>query len=1138
MKKNLYKGLYVPLKLNHKHILRIMKITFLLSFIFITGLFATEANSQVAKVSISAEETNIHELINQIEQQTDYLFVYDKNEVDLNRKVSVRAKNKPVAEILHNVFDNTNIIYAMQGNNIMLMKGTMSSTAIAQQNSKRITGTITDDAAQPIAGVNVSVQGSTNGTISDGDGQFSLQVSPGETIQISYIGYTTQYIKVGSQNTLNIRLKEDTQALDEVVVVGFGTQKKINLSGSVASVNVSDIAESRPVTNVSAALAGVAAGIQVTSGSNRPGDDNASILVRGKGTLNNASPLVIIDGMEGDMNSVNVQDIENISILKDASSAAIYGSRAANGVILITTKSGKAGSLKVSYNGYVSFQSIRPNVLEPVSNYADYMGYINEGYLNSNQKEVFQQSTITTWRNGSAQNPLLYPNTNWMDEAFQTGVGTNHTLSMSGGTDKIQFYGAFGYLDNPGVLENAGYRKYNARTNITAKLTPWLKMGMNLNGFVGKADSGNAGQSANGESGEAASVGAFTWGWATTPAMILKHNGKFGGIQNPEDDVSESGNNVLLALNSLRGDNTTRNAKSRFFITLEPIKNLSVTGSYSVEYTDQAIKQIPVFNDTWNFGTDQIITKGGGQTYITQKDYKRQRNYMDVVADYSHRFLDDRLGMHLMAGASQEQYRYEWMNITRKDLIDPGMSVLHGANGQISTDGNLSTWVMRSYFGRINLDWDNKYLVEFNLRSDGSSRFLADSRWGYFPSGSVAWRIDQEDFMKDVEWLSNLKVRGSYGSLGNNSVGNYGALSAYSPNNYVINNQVATGLAMTALANANLTWEKTKVTDIGFDFGVLNNRLSGTFDYFNKKTEGILIALPAPYVHGSANVPTSNAAQVTNKGFELTLGWQDRIGDWSYSINGNYTYVTNNVDKFKGDDYSLSGIYMVKEGLPINSMYMYVADRIISTDADVALVQGMIAKNPDAFKALGSIPQKGDVLFKDLDGNGIIDPKDRDNVGNPTPRHMFGLTLSGSYKGIDLSIFMQGVADIDGYLNEKYFTTDVFRGYQLSKEIIDNRWTEGVTDAKYPRLTRQNAINTQANTTWMQNKGYLKVRNIQLGYTVPKAIFNKLAVQKLRVYGSLENFLTFTKYKGIDPELDNLSYPTMRQAVIGVNIEF
>lgn len=396
MKNKLYWD-HCILLIPNKHILNIMKIAFIFLFIFISGMFATEAESQNARISLK-QTTSVLDLINIIENQTDYLFVYDKKEIDLTRKVSVKAQDQTVAEILRTIFRNTNIVYAMQGNNIVLMKKTSEDMPVIQQQTVRITGTVTDENGDPLAGVNVSVKGTTNGTITGVDGRFSITAEPENMLQFSYIGYMNQFIKVGSNTSVNIVMKENTETLEEVVVVGFGTQKKVNLSGSVSSVDMNTLTESRPVTNVSNALAGLAAGLQVTSSSNRPGDDNASILIRGKGTLNNSSPLVIIDGMEGEMNSLNVHDIENISVLKDASSAAIYGSRAANGVILITTKTGKEGKLKVSYNGYVAFQSIRPGVLDPVSNYADYMEYINSGYNNSNQALPYSQTAISAWR--------------------------------------------------------------------------------------------------------------------------------------------------------------------------------------------------------------------------------------------------------------------------------------------------------------------------------------------------------------------------------------------------------------------------------------------------------------------------------------------------------------------------------------------------------------------------------------------------------------------------------------------------------------------------------------------------------------------------------------------------------------------
>ncbi len=512
---------------------------------------------------------------------------------------------------------------------------------------------------------------------------------------------------------------------------------------------------------------------------------------------------------------------------------------------------------------------------------------------------------------------------------------------------------------------------------------------------------------------------------------------------------------------------------------------------------------------------------------------------MDIVANYSHRFLEDRLGFGIMAGASQERYTEEKETTERKDLIDSSLSVMDAANGELSASGSKQVWAMRSYFGRINLDWENKYLAEFNLRSDGSSRFLQGNRYGWFPSGSVAWRISEEEFMKEYDWLDNLKIRASYGSLGNNSVGNYASRSTYSNATYVINGLAQTGWKIANLANPLLTWEKTNVTDIGLDFNVLNNRLSGTFDYFNKKTDGILIQLPIPSVHGTAKAATTNAAEVSNKGIELTLGWNDRIGDFSYGITMNYTHIKNTIDKFQGEDYSLDGYKYIKEGGSIGDMYMYETDRIIQSDADLKLVDDMIAANPKAFEALGRVPTKGDVLFKDLDHNGVIDTEDRTVAGNTNPTDYLGLNLYVAYKGIDLSISMDGAFGYQGYINENYFSTSVSKDHQLSKYVVENAWREGVTNAKYPRLSSQGIIATDNNnTTWMQNRDFWKIRNIQLGYTFPKLLTQKIFVQKLRVYGSLENFFTITGWKGIDPETDNLVYPTMRQAVVGINVEF
>lgn len=477
------------------------------------------------------------------------------------------------------------------------------SSPIVQQQGRTITGTIVDDKGETIIGANVMVKGTTNGSITNIDGQFTLNNVPKDaTLVISFVGYKEQSIKVGTQSNLNITLQEDSELIDEVVVVGYASQKKVNLTGSVSSVNMADIAEKRPITNLSAGLAGMAAGISVTSSSNKPGDDNGSILVRGQGTLNNSAPLVIIDGVESNINSVSPQDVESMSVLKDAASASIYGSRAANGVILITTKKGKSGKVNVDYTGYVSLESIG-RTIDPVSDYATYMDLMNEAYQNSGQPARFTQETIDAWRNDKGQNPLIYPNTNWIDEVFSTAVATNHNLSVSGGNDKISFYNSFGYNNNPGVIENAGYERYSFRSNVEAKVTPWLTLGTKLGGYL-----------ANIDLGQDMIDDVFTYGVASTPGLVLRHDGRFGGMQNPEDDPQS--NNPLQKLYREVGKKQERNIRAQFNGTLTPLKGLSIAGSYSYELTDKDNSRKTNLLDLWNFNTESVVSKDARRNYI------------------------------------------------------------------------------------------------------------------------------------------------------------------------------------------------------------------------------------------------------------------------------------------------------------------------------------------------------------------------------------------------------------------------------------------------------------------------------------------------------------------------------------------
>ena len=538
-----------------------------------------------------------------------------------------------------------------------------------------------------------------------------------------------------------------------------------------------------------------------------------------------------------------------------------------------------------------------------------------------------------------------------------------------------------------------------------------------------------------------------------------------------------------------------------------------------------------------------------------------ERYFNDLVARYDTKLFNNQLTVNAMLGVSNELYRSKSFTATKMDLIDLGLDAMSAATGDASASGSKTEWAMRSYFGRINLNWQDKYLAEFNLRSDGSSRFLSNKRWGYFPSGSFAWRIDQEAFME--KWvekgLSSLKIRASYGALGNNSVGNYDSQSLYANKdksglmlNYVLNNGLVTGLAQAAIANPNLTWESTKLTDIGLDFGFFGNRLTGTIDYFNKRTTDILINLPAPDVHGLASIPKVNSATVTNQGVEFTAGWQDQVKDFTYGANLNFTYVTNKVNKFKGKDeggMSISGANLIWEGHSINSQYLLRVDRILQTDEDMKLVEQMIANAPidettgkqkNPFAAFGK-PEKGDLLYKDVNSDGVIDNQDKEIVSDgPNPKYQFGLNLNAGWKGFDFSVLMQASLGAKVYWQSAaYNTPTVRKGYQLNKEVCDGRWQEGRTDATYPRLLQyQDTRNTQMSDFYLQNKNFLKIRNIQLGYTLPKAWTKACQLERVRIYGSLENFFTFTSYKGFDPEVSGLNYPTMKQAVIGLNVTF
>lgn len=1010
-----------------------------------------------------------------------------------------------------------------------------------QQKKKQITGIVTDTGGIPIIGANILEVGSSNGTVTDIEGNFSLNTEESADIRVSYIGYLEQVIGLAGKIYFRIVLQEDMRALDEIVVVGYGTQKKVNLTGAVSSVDA-DALNDRPVTNATNALAGLAAGLSVlNTGGNTPGYESQTIRIRGQGTLNNSSPLIVIDGMAGaSISDLNPQDIETISILKDAASSAIYGSRAANGVILITTKKGTESTAKITYNGNISFETVAKR-LNLVTNYADFMEIQNGGLAANGQAARFSQGKIDEWRNDAGKNPTVYPNTDWQDHIYRNpSVVQNHAVSAVGGSKAARYNLSFGYISNPGMIYNTDYERYQLRTNVDVDIKPWLTVGTNLFGYV---DTNNP----NGE--VAAAGGDVIWGYGafnTVPGMTLydSKTGLYGGIQNPEEE-NVSNANPYRRMWFYKDDFPirTRRTVSKMYGRLKPIEGLTIEGSFSYNYWDRNIEHHLCDRDLYRFTLDGpvLLREGVVRTYIRKYIYRNTFRTSDVTARYE--LKRNKLEASAMIGASQEYNKYENEYFRRYDLVDESLTAIDAGTTNGPVGGNYNEWAMRSYFGRINLVWDNKYLLEANLRADGSSKFASGERWGYFPSVSAGWRVTEEKFMQKYQsWLSSLKLRASYGSLGNNSTSTYYMYqSLFSATNYVLNNAVTGGLSQTVLSNANLTWETTYMTNLGIDYGFLKNRLTGSLEWFNKETKGILISLPVPLEHGTTTVPNQNAGEVNNRGFDLDINWTDNIGKVTYSAGFNIGYVRNKVTKFQDDVSSISGVYKIQRGKPINQLYVLKVDRIVRDQDDLDYVQSLVDKNPNYF-ATYLRPELGDFLYADASGDGNLDANDRVEIGHGnSPTFTYGANLGLAWNNFNFSMLLQGVGDYKVYYNNQAFRFVTVMGQSLNKDITDNAWTsENPYNSKYPALRNNaNGKNNQASDAFVHNAAYLRCKNIQLGYTVPRHFSQKFFVETLKVYASIDNLFTISSFPGLDPEIAaNVGYPALRQYSIGLNVSF
>ena len=1119
MKKKSTYGSSIPfLNIN---LFRKMKLILLFVAISFFQLSAVESYAQNAKINLSLSDVTLEEAIKTIEANTQFVFFFSNSAVDMTKHVDLNVKNGNIKEVLNQILSSYK--YRIEDNKIVLL-------GEVQQDGK-IWGVVSD-AFGPIAGANVVVKGTTNGTITDMDGRFSLDAPKGAKLQISYIGYITKELTVDTKTDYVIELVEDSQALEEVVVVGYGTEKKVNVIGSIAQIG-SEKLENRSTPQLSNVLTGQMAGVTVIQRSGRPGNSGGEIRVRGVGSFggesNKSDALVLIDGIPGKLNDVSSEDVESISVLKDASTAAIYGSRAANGVILVTTKTGKEGKVSVGYNGYVGFNT--PTALPEFVDTWQYATLYNEAV----GREAYTQEEIQKFRDGS--DPDHYANARYLDEVFsRKGLQTGHDVTINGGNAENKYMVSFGYLKQNGIVEKNDYQRYNARVNLINEILPGLKLTSRLSGVYGnrKEPMAPGGDDADnmlvliqkalrfpGLTPTILSDGSFGAGRELhgTPAGWIKSDSFY---ENPEFSLNA---NVRLDYN--------------------PIKDLLLSAIGAYTYTNGEER---TYRSTMKLSGDRVL----GPSELKHKMGKTIYKTFQATAEYNKTIGEHTFG--ILAGYSWEQEDYRYVQGSRDKFPGNDLPYLNaGSPDNQKSEGTGNAWAIQSGFGRLRYNFNERYLFESTVRYDGSSRFPQSKKFGFFPSVAAGWRLSEENFFKENEslgFISNLKLKVSWGRLGNQNIGNYPYQSVYElGQNYPFGDTYTQGAAVTTAVDPTIKWEETETIDGGLEAVFWNGLLSVNASYFNRRTYDILYK-PSGSVSTilGQKISEMNTGELKNFGWEFEVGHRNKIGDVSYNVNANLSIIKNklttlgvgNVEQLNGMVGNGSDLFI---GYPIQMYYGYVSDGVFLDENDIKSWYDQSKVTPN--------PQPGDIRYKDISGpdgvpDGKIDPNyDRVYLGSRIPKFTFGLNLGVEYKGLDLSVLLQGVAGVTGML-------DGFAGWAFRGDGNIQKWqAEGRFDPAnptrypaYPRLedlSNSTTPNIVTSDFWTQDASYIRLKNIQLGYTFPKKMLQAAKISNLRVYVQAENPLCWNKYKpGWDPDINTSGnyYPILATYTFGVNFKF
>jgi len=991
-------------------------------------------------------------------------------------------------------------------------------SSVAQK--RTVTGMVTDQSGAPLPGVNIVVKGTTNGTITDFDGKYQLDAKASDVLKFSFLGYIPQEIPA-SNSVINVQLKEDTKSLDEVVVVGYGTQKKSDITGAVASVSADDL-KGQPVSSVDQALQGRVAGVQITSNSGAPGG-SISVRVRGIGTINDADPLYVVDGLPvGNINFLNPNDIASVEILKDASASAIYGSRGANGVVLITTKKGKLNS-KASVNLDVYY-----GVQKVINNWKTTTGpewYSIQQELNKTRTSPIDLSLVDKNQN-----------TDWFNAITRVAPMQNYNFGVTGGSKAMTYALSIGHLNQEGTVEGSSFERTTGKLNVGYQVSKRFKIGTNLNIEHSKKYSISEENYHVGVINTAIKIEPVIPVWKDKANHVYDYS-KFTDYPNPvaaiEYDNSHS--EKLQLVGNVYGE-------------LELAKGLKAKTSFGQSsYRTDSYNFTPVYSV--NINQQNLINK----VYrgYNRGDYWSWENTLNYDGTFGKHSLS------ALAGYTMEEGNYEWFSASKNNIPneDPSMWYLDAAADGDLASGSASSVSMMSFLGRINYSYDNKYLATVNFRADASSKFPKQNRWGYFPSVALGWKISKESFLENATWLSNLKLRAGWGQIGNQNIGSYPYQETMSGNSqyrylFGMTPTIDQGYVVTGMVDQSIKWETVESLNFGVDASFFDDRLQTTIDWYNKKTKDMLVSVPIPYYFGYESGPTSNVGSVKNNGLEVSVSYRDRISNkLSYNVGFNIATVKNEVLSLGNGEPIAGGYYYggnatrTEEGEPIGYFYGYKTDGVFQSQQEINNAPVQEGSSNEDLKP-------GDLKFVDVNGDGVVNDEDKTYLGSPIPKFTYGFNLGVTYGAFDLSAFVQGS---QGNKIFNAMKTHLYNFDETNKSTdMLNSWTPSNTNTDMPRLNGNDKNNTnRTSDRFVEDGSYARLKNITLGYTLPKSLIQKAGIASLRFYVSGQNLLTITNYSGADPEIGQNSttnylsrgvdigtYPQAQTYVFGVKLGF